>query len=70
VLQAQRHTLDSYQCDNLKSNTQFLFLGTDLFEELVPVTVHQAMAAYEGRKTEILNTEIMKLRESTQFLNR
>ncbi|PNF20765.1 Programmed cell death 6-interacting protein [Cryptotermes secundus] len=41
----------------------------DLFEELVPVTVHQAMTAYDGRKTEILNTEIMKLRESTQFLN-
>ena len=43
---------------------------TDLFEELVPVTVHQALAAYDVRKNEIVNTEIMKLRESTQFLNR
>ncbi|GFG30115.1 hypothetical protein Cfor_09518 [Coptotermes formosanus] len=41
----------------------------DLFEELVPVAVHQAMAAFDVRKTEILNTEIMKLRESTQLLN-
>ncbi|PSN46080.1 Programmed cell death 6-interacting protein [Blattella germanica] len=41
----------------------------DLFEELVPVTVHQALAAYDVRKNEIVNSEIMKLRESTQFLN-
>lgn len=41
----------------------------DLFSELVPVVVHQAMAAYDLRKTEMQNTEISKLRESTQFLN-
>ncbi|XP_067014587.1 programmed cell death 6-interacting protein isoform X2 [Anabrus simplex] len=41
----------------------------DLFEELVPVVIHQALAAYDVRKNEIVNTEIMKLRESTQFLN-
>lgn len=41
----------------------------DLFDELVPVMVHQALAAYDVRKNEIVNTEIMKLRESTQFLN-
>nr|CAD7395361.1 unnamed protein product [Timema poppensis] len=41
----------------------------DLFEELVPVVVHQAIAQYDVRKNEIVNTEIMKLRESTQLLN-
>jgi len=49
---------------------QLFCLYTDLFEELVPVVVHQAMAAFDVRKTEIVNTEIMKLRESTQLLNR
>ncbi|KAJ8928156.1 hypothetical protein NQ314_019303 [Rhamnusium bicolor] len=41
----------------------------DLFSNLVPVAVHQAMASYELRKTEIVNTEISRLRESSQLLN-
>ncbi|XP_072394726.1 programmed cell death 6-interacting protein [Diabrotica undecimpunctata] len=41
----------------------------DLFTELVPVAVHQALASYDIRKTEIVNTEITKLRESSQLLN-
>ncbi|KAL1491587.1 hypothetical protein ABEB36_012162 [Hypothenemus hampei] len=41
----------------------------DLFSALVPVAVHQALASYDLRKTEIVNTEITKLRESTQELN-
>lgn len=41
----------------------------DLFSSLVPVAVHQALASYDLRKTEIVNTEITKLRESTQELN-
>lgn len=41
----------------------------DLFSTLVPVAIHQALASYDLRKTEIVNTEITKLRESTQELN-
>lgn len=41
----------------------------DLFSELVPVAVHQALAAYDVRKTEIVNMEIGRLRESTTVLN-
>ncbi|XP_044731295.1 programmed cell death 6-interacting protein isoform X2 [Chrysoperla carnea] len=47
-------------------------LGTnfkDLFGELVPVAIHQALATFDVRKNEIVNTEISRLRESTQLLN-
>lgn len=46
------------------------FIFVDLFEELVPMTVHQSLAAYEVRKNELVTLEINKLRESTQLLNR
>lgn len=42
---------------------------TDLFESLVPVSVQQALAAYDTRKQEIVSVEIGKLRENTQLLN-
>ncbi|CAI6349534.1 unnamed protein product [Macrosiphum euphorbiae] len=41
----------------------------DLFEDLVPISVQQALSAYDVRKTELVNSEIGKLRESTQILN-
>uniref|UniRef100_A0A336M9W6 CSON012055 protein n=1 Tax=Culicoides sonorensis TaxID=179676 RepID=A0A336M9W6_CULSO len=41
----------------------------DIFANLVPVALHQALVASDARKTELINAEIMKLRESTQTLN-
>lgn len=42
----------------------------DLFSDLMPVVIHQALAAYDVRKTELMNVEVNKLRDSTQLLNR
>ena len=41
----------------------------ELFESLVPVAVHQALAAYELRKSEIVNKEVDKLKEATNLAN-
>lgn len=41
----------------------------DIFTNLVPVELHRALTASDMRKNEIVNVEIMKLRESTQTLN-
>ncbi|XP_055902668.1 programmed cell death 6-interacting protein [Eupeodes corollae] len=41
----------------------------DIFVELVPVELHRALHASEARKNEIVNAEIMKLREATTLLN-
>ncbi|KAG7213531.1 hypothetical protein KM043_002792 [Ampulex compressa] len=41
----------------------------DLFAELLPVSVHQALSSYEVRRNELVNSEISKLREMTQVLN-
>lgn len=47
----------------LGSNTK------DLFSALVPVALHQAITASDARKNEIVNGEVLKLREATQTLN-
>ena len=41
----------------------------DLFANLIPVVVHQGLAAYDIRKNELVNNEINTLRESDQLLN-
>ena len=41
----------------------------DLFADLLPVSVHQALSSYEVRRNELVNSEISKLREMTQVLN-
>jgi len=49
----------------------FLFLFfSDLFDKVVPLAIHQALAMFENRKSEVLNREIGRLREATQLLNR
>lgn len=42
---------------------------TDLFEKLVPIPVYEALSAFDNRKTQIVNTEIGRLREQTQLMN-
>lgn len=41
----------------------------DLFGDLVPVALHQALAASEARRAEAVNAEIMRLREATTAMN-
>lgn len=41
----------------------------DLFEKIVPLSVHLALMAFNNRKSEIVNMEISRLREATQLLN-
>jgi programmed cell death 6-interacting protein len=41
----------------------------DLFSDLVPVALQHAIQACDAQKSEIVNAEVMKLRDSTQVLN-
>ncbi|XP_050349008.1 programmed cell death 6-interacting protein [Nymphalis io] len=41
----------------------------DLFEKLVPMSVHQALQASAARRSDLVGAEINKLREATQLLN-
>ena len=41
----------------------------DLFNDLVPVALQQALNVCDSQKNEIVNAEVMKLRDATQTLN-
>lgn len=41
----------------------------DLFSDLVPVALQQAINACDSQKNDIVNAEVMKLRDATQTLN-
>ncbi|UYV60545.1 PDCD6IP, partial [Cordylochernes scorpioides] len=43
--------------------------GADLFSHLLPVAVQQAVQVFDVRKTDIVNTELGRLREQNQLLN-
>lgn len=47
----------------------FLMNYLDMFINLVPVQVLNAMQSYQGRKSEIINIESGRLREHTQLMN-
>uniref|UniRef100_A0A8C4LF53 BRO1 domain-containing protein n=1 Tax=Equus asinus asinus TaxID=83772 RepID=A0A8C4LF53_EQUAS len=42
---------------------------TDLFEKMVPVSVQQALAAYNQRKADLVNRSIAQMREATTLAN-
>ncbi|CAK9302904.1 unnamed protein product [Gordionus sp. m RMFG-2023] len=49
----------------LSGKTEF----RDLFQKIVPIPVNQALVVYETRKSDLVNTNISKLRQATQNLN-
>nr|CCF17539.1 ALG-2 interacting protein X/1 [Paracentrotus lividus] len=53
----------------LELSTPFSTDSVDLFESLVPLSVHNAAVAYDNRKAEVVNREVGKLREASQLMN-
>lgn len=49
------------------TNSEMIF--QDLFEELCPVAIHQALSAYDGRRQELVNIEVTKLKDATNLMN-
>lgn len=41
----------------------------DLFSALVPFYVQNALAAFESRKSDVINIETARMREYTQIMN-
>ncbi|VDM96515.1 unnamed protein product [Thelazia callipaeda] len=41
----------------------------DMFSSLVPIQVHQSVASFDSRKSEVINIETGRLREHTQLMN-
>ncbi len=56
-------------CVSLTLKVHIICFSVDLFESLVPVAVHQALAAFDVRKAEIVNGEVNRMREQTQLMN-
>lgn len=48
---------------------KFLPGEKELFEALMPVHIHQAMAAYELRKQELVGKELQRLKDGTNMMN-
>jgi len=48
---------------------KFLPGDKELFEALMPVHIHQALAAYEVRKSELVGKELTRLKEGTNMMN-
>ena len=49
--------------------TNYEVVFQDLFEELCPVAIHQALSAYDGRRQELVNIEVTKLKDATNLMN-
>ena len=64
---AQKKTNYCY-CVNVPDNR--LVLLTDLFEKIMPLAVHQALMGFENNKATVVNTEVGRLREATELMNR
>ncbi|KAH9524394.1 Rhophilin, Rho GTPase binding protein [Bulinus truncatus] len=45
------------------------FKFTDLFEKIVPLPVHEALTAFENRKSQIVSFEVGRLRNATELMN-
>ncbi|CAL1536222.1 unnamed protein product [Lymnaea stagnalis] len=41
----------------------------DLFEKIVPLPVHEALTAFENRKSQIVSMEVGRLRNATELMN-
>jgi programmed cell death 6-interacting protein len=50
-------------------HTKFLKNFTDIFSDLLPITVHQAISNFEAQKGEMITREIANLRKMRQILN-
>jgi len=46
-----------------------MYMLTDLFGNITPMEVLEAVSAFEARKSEILCHELSRLRDSTRALN-
>lgn len=41
----------------------------DIFKDLMPLAISQAVSAYAGKQGSLITTELEKLREATRVLN-